>query len=692
MDILLISGPLTDPTQVPLALPALAAYLRSEGLTVEVWDLSIDCFDTLTSKLFLSDAVARIDRRRLAGNGAASEERQTAAVIARTLAPIVLERIEGAKATFRDTEQFYDYTAYKDALWALQAVNPILHAAYFPTKIDELVYDFGKELTVPNILQHLTDADSNLFLEYFTSIVVPTIERLQPPLIALSISWESQLVPALTLCRLLRERLSDVPIVLGGGYVTAVQDRLETETFLWDFATAIVLGEGESALTEICRRVKEGRDLTQIPNVVLKDDTIRAYSVCTADVRTLPTPDFTGLPLDRYFVPEPVLPVQSNRGCYWNKCTFCASANVTRHAYRQRPVEQLIQDMHAINETTGATTFFICDLTTPPAHMRDLAEHITAHELPFHWATETRFDLGLDEEACHAIAAGGCLNLSFGFESASDRVLALMRKGMTLATAKRVLEACKNAALSVTLFAFMGFPGETMEEAQATREFFVNHTDLYTGCALGSFKADLNCEVVQHPEQYGLLIADESPGLFVPTHNFTVNEGISREDAQIVINKTLINLLLRTHKLCTMWGAVGGPHDLLYLRRYGKEWRDTLDTSPRIVDTELNRTAYTVSADVMLKRIDERACILYKPTGAFAVVPAAVAHAVQLLQCQPQSIPAAVQLILSLMQQTVGAGSQDAQARLQEFYQVMLQVLHLAKAEFLVQRAPLTPN
>jgi len=678
MDILLISGPLTDPTIVPLSVPALAAHLRSEGFTVDAWDLSIDCVDMVTSPPFLLDAITRIDRRRADGSGPATENLLRAEALARTLAPVVIDRIEDAKATFRDTARFYDYRQYKNALWTFQAVWPILHAAYFPTVFDKLCYDPGNEPTVEHILAHLTDPDGNLFLAYFESDVVPRIARMNPPLVALSISWDSQLLPTLTLCRLLRERLPDMPIILGGGYVTAMQDRLETEKFLWDFATAVVFHDGESALAEICRRVKDGRNLRHIPNVFFKDDPIRSSPRHTEDMRTLSTPDFTGLPLDRYFFPEPVLAVQSSRGCYWNKCTFCASANMTRHSYRQRPVEQLVQDMAAINAATGATVFFICDLATPPHYLKRLGEHIHTRELLFHWTTETRFDAGLDEAACRAIATGGCLNLSFGFESASDRVLGLMQKGTTLSNAMSSLEACKKAALSVTLFAFMGFPGETVGEAQVTRDFFLHHTDLYTSCTLVWFKATLGCEVVEHPERYNVSIIEHSPELFVPMYDIEVHQGISTRDAQALLEKTQTSLLLQTHKLSMIWGGAGAPHDLLYLRRYGRQWRDTLDTTPNLIDTELNTTAYTVDANVMYRKIDKSAHVIYKPTGSFAVVPTAVVHAMQLLESRAQSIPA-------VAQQTVRTDSLDSQAHYRAFYELILHLLHLAKAEFLVQ-------
>ena len=113
MDILLISGLLTDPTIVPLALPALAAQLRSEGLTVETWDLSIACFDTLTSKPFLSDAIACIDRQQTHNKEPVQKDLHRAISIALVLAPLVIDRLEDAKATFRDKERFYGTAAIK---------------------------------------------------------------------------------------------------------------------------------------------------------------------------------------------------------------------------------------------------------------------------------------------------------------------------------------------------------------------------------------------------------------------------------------------------------------------------------------------------------------------------------------------------------------------------------------------------
>lgn len=678
MDILLISGPLTDPAVVTLAVPALAAYLRSEGFAVEAWDLSIDSFDMLASKPFLSDAIARIRRRHVLETDQPEKERRRADALALTLAPMVIDGIEGAKATFRDKEQFYDYDRYKNAQWILQAVPPILHAAYFPTKTDKLVYDFGKEPTVEHILAHLTDASSNVFLAYFTNEVIPRIESMSPPLIALSISWESQLLPSLTLCRLLREGLPDVPIILGGGYVTAMRDRLETEQFLWDLATGIVLYEGESALAEICRRVKEGKDPSHIPNLFQKGDQLHSRAIHIEDMRRLPTPDFAGLHLDRYFVPEPVLPVQSNRGCYWNKCAFCASLDVTRRAYRQRPLERFIEDMTAINAATGATMFFVCDLATPPRYMQQLADCIRTRELPFQWGTEARFDPDLDEAACRAIADGGCLTLSFGFESASDRVLTLMRKGTTLSNVVRVLEACKKAGLDTTLFSFMGFPGETLAEAHATRDFFLKNTHLYTSCALSSFGAAVGCEVARHPERYNVSIIDESRALFTPTYEIEVHEGISPQEAQTQCEKALTSLFLQTNNLCTMWGGAGSPHDLLYLRRHGGGWRETLDKSPRLLDTELNTSVYTVSSDVAYKEIDDDEYILYRPTVIFAIVPKEVAGAMRLLQSSPQSIPAAAL-------QIVGGDSLGPKAHYEAFNGLVLHLLNLAKAEFLVK-------
>lgn len=167
----------------------------------------------LTSKPFLASAVARIRNRSPQYAEHFRKELRKADLLALSLAPTVLDQVENAKATLRDEELFYDPTSYKNARWILEGAYKLVEAAYFPTKIDFLTYDIGSIYNVSNILGHLVDAQSNVFLDYFRTEVVSRIERIDPLVIGLSINFGSQLLPSLTLCRLLRELLPHVPTV-----------------------------------------------------------------------------------------------------------------------------------------------------------------------------------------------------------------------------------------------------------------------------------------------------------------------------------------------------------------------------------------------------------------------------------------------------------------------------------------------
>jgi anaerobic magnesium-protoporphyrin IX monomethyl ester cyclase len=678
MDALLIHGPITEPLQPPLSLAALGAHLRNKGFDTHTWDLSIDCCELLTSVPFLRGAVERVQKPIDSGDPRYKEAHRSKK-LALKLAPIVVKKIAEAKAILRDPDRFYDYTHYKSAIAVLQALPQILHASYFPTKIDFHTYDLNAVYSAPNIISHLKDADSNVFMDYFANHVIPKVETFDPLLIAVSISFDSQFLPSLTLSHLLRERFPDVPIILGGAYLTAIADRLKTDKFLWDFATGFVLYEGESALAEACERIKQGKDLAHIPNFFQKSEDLDASTVQIEDMQTLLPPDFSGFPLNHYLVPEPVLPLQSSRGCYWGKCAFCSSPSNTRWSYRQRKLEQFVHDMDCVNAATGTTVFLFCDLSIRPDYMLGLADCLYKQALPYSWGSAARLEPQLDERACTSLAQGGCLNLSFGFESASDRVLSLMRKGTNISENVRVLEACKKAGLGVTVFAIIGFPGETMEEVQATELFLSKHQDLYSFLDVLGFSAAHGCELVRHPEQFNVAITGESPGWLSYSHEIDVYEGGSSHEMQLQQRRITAALFLQDAYHSLMYGGGGSPHSLLYLRRFGRNRVDDLEKRHNLLAQDLNVIVCTVNSDATLQQIDEDEYVLYTSSGVYIVIPTDVAHVVRSLQSTPEPIPAAVSRVIRL-------NSLENVAQYEAFYGVVLQLLTLIKLDLLKLR------
>lgn len=458
IDILVANAPLSDPTQPSLAVPTLTAYLRAQGLNVCARDLSIEAFDALLSLTNIQEAISKLQKRCIQGDEKFTRDFERLRSLALTLSPIVLNNLELAKLTFKDPEQFYNFECYKNAFSILKDAFQIINAAYFPTHIEFTSYHIFGKLIADAIINHVSDSDCNVFRQYFIDETVPSIKQLNPRLIALSVTYDSQFLPALTLCHLLKASLPGTPVVLGGAYLTAMADRIQKSSFLWDFAEAIVIYEGESALVELCKRTMEDEDFWGINNVLIKKDLkLSSQRVRVEDLSTLPTPDFSHVPFDRYLIPEPVLPVQSHRGCYWGKCTFCSVSRATRVTYRERPIKAFFDDLKTLENTYGVKIFCICDDATPVNYMRQLAEHIRNERLPYCWWTEARFEKALDSETCELLAKGGCLHLVFGFESASERILARMQKGTSLEVTKKILRACKDAGISVNLQSFFWF-------------------------------------------------------------------------------------------------------------------------------------------------------------------------------------------------------------------------------------------
>src|SRR5262249_29709224 len=157
---------------------------------------------------------------------------------------------------------------------------------------------------------------ANLFGRFYAERVLPELERDRPDLVAISILNAQQVIPGLTLARLLKERGHFV-VVGGTLYSKFVPQLLERPAFFTHFCDGLFAYEGETALLALVEQLRGGRDFAAVPNLLFLDargrPTMGRYHV--EDVNTLPTPDFDGLPLDQYLAPAPVLPILTGKGC-----------------------------------------------------------------------------------------------------------------------------------------------------------------------------------------------------------------------------------------------------------------------------------------------------------------------------------------------------------------------------------------
>ena len=188
-------------------------------------------------------------------------------------------------------------------------------------------------------------------------------------------------------------------------------------------------------------------------------------------------PDFGDLPLDKYLsmseMTNPMHRLWSQgrwnkmvmaQGCYWHRCVFCDTSLPYIGDYRAPKASTVVDRMERVMAQTGRTGFHFVDEALPPKLLGEVAEEILRRGLTLSFWGNIRFEKAYTADLCDLLAEAGMVAVSGGLEVASDRLLKLMDKGVTI---QQTAEACRhlrNAGIMVHTYLMYGFPTETLQE------------------------------------------------------------------------------------------------------------------------------------------------------------------------------------------------------------------------------------
>lgn len=113
---------------------------------------------------------------------------------------------------------------------------------------------------------------------------------------------------------------------------------------------------------------------------------------------------------------------------------------------------------------TGITGFHFVDEAAPPKIMKEFAIEVLRRRLEISWWTNIRFENYFTGDICRLLAASGCIAVTGGLETASDRLLKLMNKGITVAGAANAARNFSDAGIMVHAYLIYGFPTQTEQE------------------------------------------------------------------------------------------------------------------------------------------------------------------------------------------------------------------------------------
>ncbi|MDN3512611.1 MAG: B12-binding domain-containing radical SAM protein [Candidatus Jettenia sp.] len=578
MRVLLLFPPSWHPSQPYLSLPSLTAFLRQQGVhDVVQRDLNIELLDMLLTKETCSkfyqkiiDALRRMDnawetpRRGVSTNW---QEKYQALAHASEAIPAIIDKIEPAKNTLR-SEGFYDLERYMESVHIINESLSLMSALYYPSSLTALNNDMRYSVySSQEIFRALDDEEENIFLNLYKDHILSSILDFSPDLLGISITSTSQIIPGLTLAKLLRDRNKEIYITIGGSVFTKLIENLKKIDSMFSVVDSFIVFEGEHALLKLVEQVDGKRDFRKVPNLVYRENNVTRINepFYAEDLNVLPTPDFDGLPLKLYHAPESVLPVQTSRGCYYRKCAFC-NLHLDHRNFRLRRTELLMEDIRALSQKYHTPYFFFTDESVPMNQLREISQNLLESRQNIKWMAGVRFENALDSDLLGKMAKSGCQKLVFGLESYNQRVLDLMKKGIKTDVVKNILNACLETGISFHLYIIIGFPTETGKEAQETLDFVLTKEYLAStgfSCLPSLFGMEKDSPITHNPKKYGLrslmVPGNEDLGL---GYFYEVDQGMSPEEAERMYHYVIRQL---SEKLCPFPYNYSLPDGLLYL-------------------------------------------------------------------------------------------------------------------------------
>lgn len=392
-------------------------------------------------------------------------------------------------------------------------------------------------------------------------ILDQTIEKHQPKLVCFSVPFPGNLYSAFRCAKHIKSKHSHIKISLGGGFPNT-ELRSVSDTRVFDFFDYITLDDGELPLELIHYNLTHNPKvdffkrtfLLENDQVIYRNDSLRSDYKMTQ----VGTPDYSDLLLKDYIsvieLTNPMHSVWSDgrwnkltmaHGCYWGKCTFCDISLDYIKNYDPVQATVLVDRMEEMIRQTGETGFHFVDEAAPPSLMGALALEILKRDLVVTWWTNIRFEKKFTFDLCRLLKASGCIAVSGGLEVASDRLLKLIDKGVTVEQVTRVTDHFTRAGIMVHAYLMYGYPTQTVQETidslEMVRQLF--EAEVLQSGFWHQFALTAHSPIGQNPEAYGILPKRETITFADNDIAFEDTTGINHNQFSDGLKKSLFNYM-----------------------------------------------------------------------------------------------------------------------------------------------------
>ncbi len=380
-------------------------------------------------------------------------------------------------------------------------------------------------------LAQALSAPPNLVDRTLAELTLAELARHQPQLVLLSVPFPGSVYGALRIAQTIRQHHPQVRIALGGGFVNTELREL-AEPRLFDFVDFVTLDGGERPVLSLIEHLLGQRSRERLVRTFVRENArVKYLNWPEPDIpfEDVGTPTWDGLPIHDYLslldMLNPMHRLWSDgrwnkltvaHGCYWKKCSFCDVSLDYIGRFEMASASTLVDRIERIVGETGQTGFHFVDEAAPPKMLKALAEELLRRQVQISWWGNIRFEKTFTPELSELLAESGCIAMSGGLEVASDRLLALMQKGVTVDQVARVTRGMADAGILVHAYLMYGFPTQTVQDTvdalEYVRQLFEN------GCIHSGFFHRFVCTVHSpvglSPEAYGVQLVPLPPVTF----------------------------------------------------------------------------------------------------------------------------------------------------------------------------------
>lgn len=390
---------------------------------------------------------------------------------------------------------------------------------------------------------------------------------IQPKLVCFSVPFPGNLYSAFRCAQFIKQNHLEIKIAMGGGFPNT-ELRSVTDKRVFDFFDFITLDDGEVPIELLVQQVLNPhlKAASLLKRTFVKEEENVVYNnfALKADYKQndIGTPDYSDLLLDKYIsvieIANPMHSLWSDgrwnkltmaHGCYWGKCTFCDVSLSYIGDYEPVTASILVDRMEQMIAQTGEKGFHFVDEAAPPALMRAVALEILKRKLSVTWWTNIRFEKSFTKDLCLLLKASGCIAVSGGLEVASDRLLALIQKGVTVEQVAQVTNYFTEAGVMVHAYLMYGYPTQTVQETvdslEMVRQLF--ELGVIQSGFWHQFALTAHSPVGLNPKEYGIIPNQKAISFANNDIDFKDKTGINHDKFSFGLKKSLFNYM---HGIC----------------------------------------------------------------------------------------------------------------------------------------------